>query len=198
LRKTSNLSKIMDTTLEEICGQLHTSNRLVVIRLCIDDAIASAVRVLDVFETDYLEDERPRKAIEAAKAVGNTIDQFLAGQATAQDIERLTEALWQAADAVSEETLYSAKKWPAWLVADAVCHTAHTAGEVTTGRVVGAVNSAACAASSAGVSRWLAEIGEQVSRAEEWQKSDAIYWAKREELRQIAVEILMKQDADLS
>jgi hypothetical protein len=183
----------MDSSLDDVCDQLDEQNRLIVIRLCIDDAIASAESVLDVFETAHPEDDRPRKAIEAARAIGATLDRYQAGQAQWQELERIVEAAWQALDAVSFHTSYIVNTRSAYLASDAACHAVTTAGEAT-GKAVEAIRNAACAAASAATSRWLAEIGEKPSQADEWQKQDNVYDAKREELHRIAAWLLMKQE----
>jgi hypothetical protein len=183
----------MDSSLDDVCDQLSTQNRLIVIRLCIDDAIASAESVLDTFYTDCPEDARPRQAIEAARAVGAVLDRHLAGQAQWQEVERIVEAAWQALDAVSFHTSYTVKKWSAYLASDAACHAVTTAGEAI-GRAAEAVRNAACAAASAAVSRWLAETGEKPNKADEWQRQDNVYKTKREELQRIAAWLVMKQE----
>ncbi len=182
----------MDSSLDDVCDQLSAQSRLIVIRLCIDDAIASAESVLDVFYTDSPEDDRPRQAIEAARAVGAVLDRYLAGQAQWQEVEQIVEAAWQALDAVSFHTSYTVKTRTAFLASDAASHAVTTAGEVT-GKAAEAIRNAACAAASAAVSRWLAETGEGPSKADEWQKQDDVYNAKREELHRIAAWLLMKQ-----
>lgn len=178
-------------SLEDVCRQLSPRNNLIVIRHCTADAIASAERVLGMFETDNPEDKKPRKALEAARGVGEVIDRYLAGQTQWQEVEAITEAVWEAGNAVSEQTLYTAKPWSAWLAADAVCHTAHTAGEAT-GKAVEAIRNAACAAASAAVSSWLAETGEKQSKADEWKMVDDVYYAKQEELCHIAKQLLVR------
>ncbi|MBI5666522.1 MAG: hypothetical protein HZC41_00820 [Chloroflexi bacterium] len=187
----------MDVSLDEVCQQLNAQNCLILIRLCIYDAITNAESMLNIFEMDYPSDEMPRKAIEAAWSVGKAIDQYLAGQAQWQEVESRIEAVWEAGEAVSEETMYIVKKRSALFAVDSVCHAAHTAGEAA-GTAAETVKNAACAAASTMLSRRLVDTDEQLSHADERKTLDDVYNTKREEFHRIAAELLMKQHSNIS
>jgi hypothetical protein len=185
--------RAMDIPLEDVCVRLNARNRLILGGLSIDNAIANAERVLEIFESANPEDDRPRKAIEATRAVRGAVDRFLDGQAEWGEVEQFTKALEIEANAVSMDILYTAKPWSVLLAADTVNHANLAASEIVGGNTLSGIRCAACAAHEATVSRWLVEIGEVPSDAVQRQKGDIAYNATLIDFHRIAARLLADQ-----